>query len=74
MFFGIKKVVLMKVRCMIKDKQKRNQKINLFKAIHVPGVQMPPTEFLRGLPTYARPKIPPSNFKSVKRCARQKSL
>lgn len=35
---------------------------------------MPPTEFLRGDPTYASPNMPPSNFKSVKRCARQKSL
>lgn len=40
----------------------------------IPGVQMPPTEFLRGDPTYASPNMPPSNFKSVKRCARQKSL
>ena len=39
-----------------------------------PGVQIPPTELRLGDPTYARPKIPPSNFKSVKRCARQKSL
>lgn len=30
-----------------------------------PGVHIPPTEFLLGDPTYAKPKIPPSNFKSV---------
>lgn len=35
---------------------------------------MPPTELRRGDPTYAKPKIPPSNFKSVNKCARQKSL
>jgi hypothetical protein len=31
----------------------------------LPGVQMPPTEFRRGLPTYAKPNIPPSNLMSV---------
>lgn len=40
----------------------------------LPGVQIPPTEFRLGEPTYAKPRIPPSNFKSVNRCARQKSL
>lgn len=39
-----------------------------------PGVHIPPTELRRGEPTYARPNIPPSNFKSVNKCARQKSL
>lgn len=33
--------------------------------INIPGVQIPPTEFLRGDPTYANPNIPPSNLRSV---------
>lgn len=37
-------------------------------------MQIPPTELRRGEPTYARPKMPPSNLRSVKRWARQKSL
>lgn len=54
-----------------KDKHLLNVKRD---EINVPGVQIPPTEFRLGDPTYASPKMPSSNFKSVKRCARQKSL